>query len=279
MVWEELVDRPHIPWSRRRRDAAQRRAQEPDLHMVPPAQDAAQPDAGTASAVDADPLAARGSGLEPPTGPGSQWPEPAAAPRSDDRERRPPVDAGGAPVHRRRHDEIEQPVPAAEQLRRSARHIVQAVRRSVPLRTVLFLLPPLVLPALGFDLTLGAALVVALLLLWLAVAAGLLATMMFEGSDQVALRAIERRLEALDGDDPTRTGTHEALMAVGGQLDRLGDRIDQLDARIQGATQRADPRPAEHWSAAPKGEQYDRYDQQAAPARQWSDPGWQRPRP
>jgi hypothetical protein len=218
----------------------------------------------------------------------------ADAPVYDDDRGDAPVyddDRGDAPVY----DEIEESVPASARLRALVAQVSSRVRRSVPLRSALFVLPPLLLPpALGLPL--GASLIVTLLLLWLAAAAALLATLMFDGSDQLALRAIDRRLQAID--DAVRTvapsaaepnarpasprpagDTEDALLAIGSQLDRLNDRLDDLAAPRPAAPRprRARPddhRPAEQWSGQPEmGE-----DVGSAPergTRQWSDEGWQ----
>lgn len=186
----------------------------------------------------------------------------------------------GTQVAGRGGSEIETAVPAGQQLGDSLRRVTTMVRSSVPVRTVAFVLPPLVLP-LALGLSLGATLAVALLLLWLAAAAAVLTTMMFEGSDQLALRAIERRLDRLaEGSSSTGTDT-EAIMAIGVQLDAMGDRLDEL---VSGASLASRPpttsdmthRPQEHWSSARGGDQNDRYDHDVEPERHWSQPRWQR---
>ena len=167
---------------------------------------------------------------------------------------------------RRAPDEIEDAVPATQRLREALTGISATVRASVPLRTALFVLPALVLPALAFDLSLGAALVVSVLLLWLAGAAGVVATMMFEGCDLLALRAIERRLDELPA--VGRAGDDEALLAVGAQLDALNDRLDELTAERH--------RPQEQWSTSEEVAQNDRYDHDVVSGRHWSQPRWER---
>lgn len=181
--------------------------------------------------------------------------------------------------------EIERAVPASQQLQDSVRRVATVVRSSVPLRTVAFVLPPLVLPlALGFSF--GATLAVALLLLWLAAASATLATLMFDGSDQLALRSIERRLEQLAGtgtsDGATASENTEALMAIGAQLDAMSDRLDELVEASAPPKPPAPPasdrahRPQEHWSTSQGGDQNDRYDHDVVSDRPWSPPRWQR---
>ncbi len=196
------------------------------------------------------------------------------------------------------HHDIEESLPASARLRAALEGASARVRRSVPLRSALFVLPPLLLPpALG--LSLGASLVATLLLLWLAAAAALLATIMFDGSDQLALRAIDRRLQALEAPAGTSavaaptsasgaqapavasTGgppgdTEDALLAIGSQLDRLNDRLDELATAGAGAHRPDDHRPAEQWSGQPHPGQ----DVGTAPdrgVRQWGEPRWQGP--
>lgn len=178
------------------------------------------------------------------------------------------------PRHRR-IDEVEDAVPAGQQLRESIQRLASGVGRSVPLRTVLFLLPPLVLPPLAFDLSPGAAIVVALLLLWLAGAAGVLATLMFEGSDHLALRAIERRIDQLPAGGTSQVD--DALIAVGAQLDKLGDRVDELSQQVAAGASAPGQvhRPPEHWSTRQDAAHYDRESAAAAAQRHWSDPRWQ----
>jgi hypothetical protein len=179
-----------------------------------------------------------------------------------------------APPHRA-PDEIEDAVPVTQRLRVAVARLAANVRSSVPLRTALFVLPPLVLPALAFDLSLGAALVVSVLLLWLAGAAGVVATMMFEGSDQLALRAIERRLDELPA--AGRAADDEALLAVGAQLDALNDRLDELAAHRRGAADLAvEHRPQEQWSGPEEVAQNERYDHDVETGRHWSPPRWER---
>jgi hypothetical protein len=203
-------------------------------------------------------------------GPGADepaWPDQAATPSAD------AAPEQGAPA-RRTADEIEDAVPAVQRLREALARLTATVRASVPLRTVLFLLPPLALPALAFDLSLGAALGATVLLLWLAGAAGAIATMMFDGSDQLALRAIERRLDQLQL--AGRPADDEALLAVGAQLDALNDRLDELAAGRDGvAATEVDHRPQEQWSTSEEGPQNDRYDHDVGSGRHWSPPRWE----
>lgn len=190
-----------------------------------------------------------------------------------------------------RHHEVEERVPAVVQLRAAAERAAVRVRRSVPLRTTLFVLPPVLLP-LALGLSLGPSLVVTLLLLWLAAATGLLATLMFDGSDQLALRAIDRRLQALEasrgtalaaspsqegpGPAPAAGDTEDALLAIGTQLDRLNDRLDELTPdTARGRPHRTDDhRPAEQWSGQPHPGQ-DVGDAPDRGTRQWGEQGWQ----
>ena len=163
----------------------------------------------------------------------------------------------------------------AQRLREAVARLTPRVRASVPLRTALFVLPPLVLPAVAFNLSLGAALVVSVLLLWLAAAAGVVATMMFDGSDQLALRAIDRRLDQLPL--AGRAADDEALLAVGAQLDALNDRLDELTAGWHGVADPAmDHRPQEQWSTSEDVPQNDRYDHDVGSGRHWSPPRWER---
>ena len=186
---------------------------------------------------------------------------------------------------------VERPTPAGQQLRASVDRASSTVRRSVPLRTLLFVLPPLVLPALAFDLSLVATLVVALLLLWIAAAAGVFCTMMLEGSQHLALREIERRLADLpsSGGDDAEVGAdaplQEALMAIGAQLDRLDDRVVALSAAAGAPRTASDSaekaralshRPQEHVPNTLRDEQYDRYGQTAVPDTNWGESRWRR---
>lgn len=175
---------------------------------------------------------------------------------------------------RRAPDEIEDAVPPTQRLRDEVARLAATVRASVPLRTALFVLPPLVLPAVAFDLSLGAALVVSVLLLWLAGAAGVVATMMFEGSDQLALRAIERRLDQLPV--AGRAPDDEALLAVGAQLDALNDRLDELTADRRAMDPAVDHRPQEQWPTSEDVPQNDGYDHDVGSGRHWSPPRWER---
>jgi predicted ATPase len=112
------------------------------------------------------------------------------------------------------------------------------------------------------------------LLLWLAAAAGVVATMMFDGSDQLALRAIERRLDKLPM--AGRAADDEVLLAVGAQLDALNDRLEELTAGRHGTGDPAtDHRPQEQWSASEDVPQNDRYDQDVGSGRHWSPSRWE----
>jgi hypothetical protein len=202
-----------------------------------------------------------------------------------------PPDADGD-ARRPRHHEIEEAMPASVQLRMAFERASSRVRGSVPLRTGLFVLPPLLLP-LALGLSLATSLVVTLLLLWLAAAAGLLATIMFDGSDQLALRAIDRRLQALEASGsvsapasagpaagrgvapaPRAGDTEDALLAIGSQLDRLNDRLDDLALPRDRAHRPDDHRPDEQWSGQPRPRQ-DVGDAPDGGARQWGEQGWQ----
>jgi hypothetical protein len=180
---------------------------------------------------------------------------------------------------------VERAVPPGQQVRATVERASSAVRRSVPLRTLLFLLPPLALPPLAFDLSLVATLVVALTLLWVAAAAGVFSTMMLEGTEHLALRAVERKLADLpatagDGSAVVADAAlQDALMAIGAQLDRLDDRVTVLaDA---GNPDRDDlqvlsHRPQEHVQDTFRDEQYDRYGQTAVPDTNWGESRWRR---
>jgi len=234
---------------------------------VPPADDHA---ARSASARDVAPQA-------PPPLARDRAVAPQASPASADRAATPGADSPPAQGARARRapDEIEEAVPATQRVREAVARLTATVRASVPLRTALFVLPPLVLPALAFDLSLGGALVVSVLLLWLAGAAGVVATMMFEGSDQLALRAIERRLDELPA--AGRAADDEALLAVGAQLDALNDRLDDLAAGRRGAPDPAlEHRPQEQWSTSEEVAENDRYDHDVESGRHWSPPRWER---
>ncbi|HSK89990.1 MAG TPA: hypothetical protein VK875_01630 [Euzebyales bacterium] len=218
----------------------------------------------------------------PPAAPG---PRPVVPPGAADE--RPPR-RRGAP--REGAVEIERTVAPGARLRAAGQRVWSTVRRSVPLRTLLFVLPPLVLPPLAFGLSLGATVMVALTLLWLAAAAGVFATMMMEGGEHVALRAIERRLEDIaaagraGGPGPASPAgdesLQEALMAIGAQLDALDDRVAALGRPAEGPDR--DPvrvlshRPQEHWPDAARDEQYDRYGRTAVPDRNWGESRWRR---
>ncbi len=175
-----------------------------------------------------------------------------------------------------RPPQVELAVPAAQRINDSTRRLMAVLRSSVPVRTVLFVLPPLVLPPLAFDLSFGATLVVALLLLWLAAAAAVLATVMFDGSDALALRSIDRRLQELGA--PAAAAERDALMAIGAQLDGLSDRVDALaavSAPRAAAAPTGDHRPQEHWSTPQGVGHYERYDHEVASGSPWSHPRWQ----
>jgi hypothetical protein len=188
-----------------------------------------------------------------------------------------------------RHTDVERAVPPGQQLRESAQRVVAIVRKSIPLRTMLFLLPPLVLPALAFDLSVTAIVLVWLLLLWLAAAAGVFSTMMLEGNHHLVMRSLERRIEQVTPGTTsgTKGGTsvddvmQEALLAIGKQLDALDDRVAAL-APTNGVppgddlTQTVSHRPQEHWPNPPSDEQYDRYGQTAVPDTDWSESRWRR---
>jgi len=235
----------------------------PDEPMPPP-HDARQPADG-----DDRPLRA----VAPPLPQDRAVPSQAPPPRTERTDA--PTDVGSDADRsvRRAPDEIEDAVPAAQRLREAGARVSATVRASVPLRTALFVLPPLVLPALAFDLSPAAALVVSVLLLWLAGAAGAVATMMFEGSDQLALRAIERRLDRLPLSG--RAGDDEALLAVGSQLDALNDRLDELTAEWRAAGSAGPHRPQEQWSTSEEVAQNDRYDHDVVSGRHWSPPRWE----
>jgi hypothetical protein len=207
-----------------------------------------------------------------------------------DRQRdRAPQGSGGAVRPWRKA--AERLAPLVVRLRSSAEWLVGTIRRSVPLRTVLLLLPPLVLPGLAFDLSVGAVLVVALLLVWVAAAAGLFAAMTLDGRQQLTLRSIERRLEQLRGDKPASDG--DALLAVGERLDALGDRIDALTdaAGTPVGARPAAVRPQQQdRRREPTGERDEAYPSAAAGfsdsaatgsvadrrTRQWGQPPWPR---
>ena len=187
----------------------------------------------------------------------------------------------------RRRPSVERAIPARQQLRDSLDRVSATVRKSVPLRTILFLLPPLTLPTLAFDLTPGRAVVVALLLVWLAAAAAVFSAIMLEGRDQLSLQAIERRLDA--GGGSADGAPNEALLAVAGQLDALSDRIEALTrgrpapgpvrpqaAAPDDAAAMLHHRPAEHWSVPAHSEHDDQHGPAPVPDRNWSEPRWRR---
>lgn len=210
-----------------------------------------------------------------------------SAPPPDRDDRRAPhtgqhVDAGQA-TRADQAPDVKRTAPAAQLIGDSFARAMSTVRRSIPLRTVLFLLPPLVLPALAFDLSVVATLLVALTLLWLAAAAGLFSTMMLEGSQHLSVRFSQDRLERISrsgaGDDDA---LQDALLAVGAQLDILSDQIATLSQSNRPADPPDDPpermshRPQEHWPNSPRDEQYDRYGQTAVPDTNWSESRWRR---
>ncbi|HSK97925.1 MAG TPA: hypothetical protein VK891_14980, partial [Euzebyales bacterium] len=187
--------------------------------------------------------------------------------------------------------DVEPAVPAGQQIRDSITRVISVVRRSIPLRTVLFLLPPLALPALAFDLSVASTLLVSLTLLWLAVASAVFCMMMLEGNQQLALRSVDHRRdrEAADTGDATtgRGGTtddelQEALLAIGAQLDTLSDAVAALGENTAGTpaddqVEILSHRPQEqHWSTSPGDEHYDRYGQTAVPDTNWSESRWRR---
>lgn len=191
------------------------------------------------------------------------------------------LDGGPATPPAQQRD-VERAVPAGQQIRDSIGRMVSTVRRSIPLRTLLFLLPPLALPTLAFDLSLTATLLVALTLLWLAAAAGVFCMMMLEGSQHLALRSIERRLDSVTaGGVSDDDALQEALLAIGAQLDTLGDRVAALGQNdgVPVAEEQLEVlshRPQEHWPNSPGDEQYDRYGQPAVPDTNWSESRWRR---
>ena len=227
-------------------------------------------DAGVPAGGDDRPLRA----VAPPLPQDRAVPSQAPPPRAARADAPPDVASDADRSARRAPDEIEDAVPAAQRLREAGTRVWATVRASVPLRTALFVLPPLVLPALAFDLSPAAALVVSVLLLWLAGAAGVVATMMSEGSDQLALRSIERRLDRLTPSG--RAGDDEALLAVGSQLDALNDRLDELSAGQRAAGSSVPHRPQEQWSMPEEVAQNDRYDHDVVSGRHWSPPRWER---
>lgn len=198
----------------------------------------------------------------------------------DDGERPERVSTGG------REPEIEPTVTAGERLAASVRRASTMVRSSVPLRTVAFVLPPLLLPfALGLPPL--ATVAVILLVAWVVIAAALLTTMMFDGSDQLALRAIERRLQEradapvssapVSGAPVSSATATDALMAIGAQLDAISDRLDRL-AEVSDrprSTSDMHHRPQEQWPDSRGGDQNDRYDHGVEPERHWSPTRWQ----
>jgi hypothetical protein len=146
------------------------------------------------------------------------------------------------------------------------------------LRTVLFLLPPLALPPLAFDLSLTATLAVALMLLWLAAAAGVFSMLMLEGSDHVAQHAFDRRRERSVPSDDTM---QEALATISRQLDALDERVASLqpaedphanESSLDDLTATLSHRPQEHWPDASSEDQYDLYGHTAV-ADTFAEPG------
>ncbi|HEX6256452.1 MAG TPA: hypothetical protein VFZ70_11665 [Euzebyales bacterium] len=177
-------------------------------------------------------------------------------------------------------EEIETPVSAGERVRGTVDAALTALRSSVPVRTVLLLLPPLFLPPLVFDLSFGATLLVWLLLLWLVGATAVVTTLMADGADLLAMRAIGRHLEQLAAGvqrPAERPADDEALLVVGEQLDALNDRLDALDTRhpTSGAGP-IDHRPPEQWSGSRGVADNDGDHHDVAHGRHWSSPRWQR---
>jgi hypothetical protein len=191
------------------------------------------------------------------------------------------VDAGQAAQADQRPD-AKRTAPTAQSVAAFAARAMSTVRRSVPLRTMLFLLPPLVLPALAFDLSLMATLVVAVTLLWLAVAAAVFCVMMLESSQQLTLRFSQDRLERIGMGGAGDDGLQDALLAIGAQLDTLSDQIAILSQNYGPAapanehSESLSHRPQEHWPNSPRDEQYDRYGQTAVPDTNWSESRWRR---
>lgn len=163
-------------------------------------------------------------------------------------------------------------------LRALVEYVATAVRRSVPVRTLLFVLPPLVLPTLAFDLSLGATIAAALLLLWLVAATAALTMIMLEGSRHVAVRALGDRLAQLSDGEHARGGestpnsagvapeTHIAG-AGGGEHDRRG-RPAEVDAAVPSHW------PQQTGDTSRPGEQDDRYGRSAAPNPDWGESRW-----
>ena len=228
------------------------------------------------------------TGLTAPVGPPPDDPMMTAPGREADGRQisggDPDDDTTGTPPPR--HVEVEPAVPAGQQIRESIARIVSSVRRSIPLRTVLFLLPPLALPALAFDLSVVATVLVALTLLWLATASAVFCMMMLEGNQELALRSIEHRSDrpggaAGDG-RPDDEDLQEALLVIGAQLDTLTDAVAALgegagqspkddDVEILSHRQRE-----QQWPSSPGDERYDRYDRTAVPDANWSESRWPR---
>jgi hypothetical protein len=189
-------------------------------------------------------------------------------------------------------DEVETPVPVGQRVRGLVEAATTAGRSSVPLRTVLFLVPPLLVPPLAFDLSLGATVGVWLLLLWLVGATAVVTTLMADGTDMVAMQAIGRHLERIAATStrpadeespadvarpPDQPADHEALLVVGEQLDALNDRLDALEAG--GGASHAGPidhRPPEQWSPPWGVVDNGGDDHDVADGRHWSPPRWQR---
>jgi hypothetical protein len=211
----------------------------------------------------------------------------ATPPGPYDAEHMEPEPHDGGVMHRE-PDEVESRVPVGQRVRRIVEAATTVVRSSVPVRTVLFLVPPLLVPPLAFDLSLGATLAVWLLLLWLVGATATVTMLVVDGADMVAMRAIGRHLERIavarerpaDAGRPApaeRPADDEALLVVGEQLDALNDRLDAFEA--QGRTSRAGPidhRPPEQWSAPRGVVDNERDDHDVADGRHWSPPRWQR---
>lgn len=169
-------------------------------------------------------------------------------------------------------------MPPLERLRTSGAWAWSRIRRSIPLRTVLFLLPPLALPPLAFDLSVTATVVVALTLLWLAAAAGLFSMLLLEGSDPVAHHSLERRLDrGVPGDDTMQ----EALATISRQLEELDERVASLqpaadpisESPLDDLTVTMSHRPQEHWPNTSNDDHYDFYGRTAVADTDFAEPG------